>query len=219
MRVVAQWIADNNVIQNAYKVARAKYDYPASFRIAASPCNTINAYYVAERDTVYVCYELIQNLYDRAIATRAVDGLSETERTDRFVTAFNFVVLHELGHAALHNRNAKATFRDKEAEADNFSYVLLIEAARTEDNITTQLFAVQMALNAFENHYPTLTMLADEHALPLQRFLKYMCLATARSPRTTDLAIKKFGFTADRIAKCRADWHVMAAAAASLTKR
>lgn len=218
LRFIAQWVKDNNIIDQAYQLAHAKYNYPASLKISASLCQTSNAFYLAEQDAVFICYELINDIYQRAFNSNPTDNASRTVRTARFITALNFVVLHELGHAALHNRGASPSFADKENEADNFSYVLLIEKAKTEDEILIQTYGVQYALNAFEHHY-SLQDLSDVHELPLQRFFKYVCLASARSPSLATQAIQTYKMARNRIATCQSDWPKRRAAAAALMRK
>jgi uncharacterized protein len=203
----AEWMRQNKILETGFALAKARYVYPTNLQVVAMNCKTPNAFYVWEREAVVFCYELTERLihqYQNALNERQT---TEQQALQRLLYAVHYVLQHELGHAALHNRRAKRSFGNQESEADNFAAVSLILAARSDADLVDMLFGVKYFSDVFRQQGLTLDALTDEHDLSERRYYAFACLAAGANARIAQQFVKVSQFTETKVKKCQSDWH------------
>ncbi|OIJ39480.1 DUF4344 domain-containing metallopeptidase [Massilia timonae] len=202
----AQWMRQNKILENGLAFARARYPYPSNLQLVAMNCKTPNAFYLWEREAVVFCYELTERLiqqYQNALSDRQT---TEPQALQRLLYAVHYVLQHELGHAALHNRRARKNFGNQESEADNFAAVSLISSSRNDADLIDMLFGVKYFSDVFRQQGLTLDALTDEHDLSERRYYAFACLAAGANAKVAQQFMLVAQFSEAKIRKCQADW-------------
>ncbi|WP_370663729.1 DUF4344 domain-containing metallopeptidase [Massilia brevitalea] len=202
----AEWMRQNKILETGLTFAKARYAYPTNLQVAAMSCKTPNAFYLLENEMVVFCYELTERLihqYQNALS----NGLTtEQQALQRLLYSVHYVLQHELGHAALHNRRAKRNFGNQESEADNFAAVSLILSARNDADLVDMLFGVKYFSDVFRQQGLTLDALTDEHDLSERRYYAFACLAAGANATVAQQFVKISQFTEARVKRCQFDW-------------
>lgn len=193
------------ILEKNLQQAKARYNYPSKLKLVAKSCGTVNAFYAWESEMVVVCYELVDAIVKNIHAKAEQDGSTQQERSERFWISLNFVTQHEFGHAALHNQRMPPSFGNPESEADNFSFVTIIDAAASTKSLGDALFGVRYALDVFGQDTLTVENLADEHDLAQKRYLNFACLVAGANPEISKTFLNNRTFPAVRIRRCQND--------------
>lgn len=203
---IAKWMQDGRLLENNYAIAQRLYRYPPTLKLVAGSCGTPNAFYMEESETVAVCYELIERLLTQFQAAEQQKGVSETQRVNRFKLGLDFVILHELGHAALHNRREPQHLSGKEGEADGFAGVSLISTAKSEADLTDMLFGIWNAAETFPQDPYALDTLTDEHDLWKRRYYEFACLVAGANANIGRQFVEKNFFSPVKVRLCQQEW-------------
>jgi len=132
-------------------------------------CGQPNAFYYAERRTVALCYELVDDL-DRALGGDEGDEQAVSD-------ALLFATLHEVGHALVDVLDVPITGREEDA-VDQLAAVMLVDGSG-EGSKAAVNGAAGLAIDEDENDP---LAYADQHALGSQRFYNVLCLVYGHDP-------------------------------------
>jgi len=147
-----------------------KFNWPSDLVISTKECGRINAYYYPSEQEINICYELLE--FFRTQANR-LDG-TQQEKNEAFRHSVNFVVLHEIGHAAIHIFDIPFTGREEDS-ADQFAAWYTI---KFEGNVSMRLASVAFYKFSLLGKTPYWA----EHALAEQRAYNTYCWAYGADP-------------------------------------
>ncbi|WP_057666175.1 DUF4344 domain-containing metallopeptidase [Stenotrophomonas koreensis] len=160
---------------------------PGPLRLLTAECETINAYYVAERGEIVLCYEMISYLVDLGLQLhRDPSGQADTTQAARFLLAnLRFMMLHEVGHALVDQLQLNVTGREEDA-VDQLATTLMLTLIDPEESEADVASNLDMAgrfflANTREDGYG-LAHYAGEHSLGEQRYFNLMCLLYGADP-------------------------------------
>ncbi|OZC02089.1 DUF4344 domain-containing metallopeptidase [Rubricoccus marinus] len=142
---------------------------PVSFKECTEPGATrpnANAFYNPNAGEIVFCYELMDDLITQFSA-----GLAP-EQVDEAVTgAYDFIILHEVGHALTHQLDLPITGREEDV-ADQFATLALLRQG--DKGATAALNGVSYLYGSGGNTFGRRS-LADEHSLGPQRLFNVQC--------------------------------------------
>jgi len=202
----AKWMRESKFLERALAVAQTKYRYPANLKLVAGTCGKVNAFYVAESETVAICYELIERFISQYNKNAGDTQTTEAQRLAHLRYAVYFIILHELGHAALHNTRERPGMGNTEGEADNFASVNMIAVARQESEINEMLFGVHLALYTFFEDPNSVTALTALHDLAQRRYFNFACLVIGADQRFVAPFVKAGQYTVEQARRCQFEW-------------
>nr|AIF10639.1 hypothetical protein [uncultured marine thaumarchaeote KM3_46_G12] len=168
---------------------RLPYDVPIFFH----ECGVTNAYYDRSAKEIVLCYELIEDYYNKSYFLFSHEG-------DDYVGyatlgATDYVLYHELAHAFIDIYDLKITGHEEDV-ADQFSAYMLEEfSGDVKPNISAQppgtyslvgqdsiIFAALInKISHSEAHFQP-AVFADTHSLNIQRFYNLACYAYGSNP-------------------------------------
>jgi hypothetical protein len=161
-------------------------------------------YYHPARRTIVVSPDFIELV----LALFRADDPKEPEREIRRMAGdvAEFVFLHEVGHALVHQLRLPVTGREEDA-VDGLATVLMLEVFEEPSSA----LAASYLFGLFGDQRDTLEAadFFDEHSLDEQRFYSIICHVYGSNPREhADLAAAA-EFPAERRARCRAEYSQM----------
>lgn len=202
-----EWLRQSRFLESNLAFAQTKYRYPLNLKVVGMNCGVPNAFYLSESETVAVCYELVDRLIQQFVAMSADAESTEQQRLARLISSMNFLIQHELGHAALHNRRAKRGMGNEESEADNFAFVNLISSSKTDADLTNMLYGVKYALDVFPQDVLSVEAMTDEHDLSTRRYFGFACLVAGVSNNLAQEFLKQNQFSqVNKLKKCQLEW-------------
>ncbi|MCA3635094.1 MAG: hypothetical protein INF18_05180 [Methylobacterium sp.] len=180
---------------------------PRPLTIRTAGCDgEINAWF--ELDSVTVCYEYIEYVFESAASWKRPEWVSEHHA---IMGAMIDVFLHEVGHALFDYLDIPIFGREEDA-ADQFAAYMLLSLGRQD---TPQLMAGIIYIYLNEAGVRDFSVLnrkrlrivdhkqhADVHSLPLQRMYNTLCLAYGANPAVFREAVERGALPADRAESC-----------------
>jgi hypothetical protein len=160
---------------------------PAPLRLLTAECGSVNAYYVPDRGEIVLCYEMVDYLTKLgAQLGTGEDGALDNQYMVRFLLAnLRFMMLHETGHALVHQLELNVTGREEDA-VDQLATTLmltLIDPAESEGEVAANLdMAGRFFLTGASEDGYGLAHYADEHSLGEQRYFNLMCMLYGANP-------------------------------------
>ena len=134
---------------------------PRDIVIAHLDCGEENAFYLREHSSVLMCYEMLGYILGIVNA----QGLSEED----VLSAWRFVLFHELGHALIDQYNLVITGKEEDA-VDDFSSIALVESEQAHLAFQAAAFWQLTDQDAYDG-----LQFADTHSLSPQRFFNILC--------------------------------------------
>ena len=144
---------------------------PNDIEVHFEECDENNAFYDPERKRVSICYELIKNYVEKADVSISFEKKVEEAST--------FTMLHELGHALVHQFDIPITGKEENA-VDEFAMMMLLDSDNSE--------ATDLAIEGvFQFYYDSLDEnginFADEHAPSLERYFDLLSIYYGANPQ------------------------------------
>ena len=137
-----------------------------------------NAWY--HKDTVTVCYELVDNIWKSASEKATPAGIAPI---DTMVGPFVFVFLHEVGHALFDMLSMPVLGRARRTLPISSRPIFMLQFEKDE---ARRLIAGSAYQYRAEVQADTVTMgqqaFADEHGIAAQRFYNLLCMAYGADP-------------------------------------
>ena len=145
-------------------------ELPRTVPVAPLECGTPNAFYAPKKHGVVICYELADLFYRSFLAA----GEDDQSASDSTLNALTFVMLHEMGHAAIGELELGVTGGEEDA-VDDLAAVLLIDSGHAEWAFDG---ARSMKVLAKGGRAPYF----DEHSMGEQRFYNVTCMVFGSEP-------------------------------------
>lgn len=189
MRTVENFSRDMDVLRklNEVNALDGVLMLPGPLRVLTAECEAINAYYVPDRREIVLCYEMINYLVELGVQLHTdQNGQSDTSQAARFLLAnLRFMLLHEVGHALVHQLELNVTGREEDA-VDQLATTLmltLIDPDESEGDVASNLDMAGrfFLVNTSEAGYG-LAHYAGEHSLGEQRYFNLMCMLYGADP-------------------------------------
>jgi hypothetical protein len=177
---------------------------PRRLRYVTAECGEFGAFYRPADVEVVLCYETLRVLYERGQEHQRLLGLDDGHPL-RYVRAnVRFILLHETGHALVHQLDLPVTGRLEDA-VDQLAAILMLRfASRVETNeevIGNLRLAANWMLSRSTGAY-NLDAYADEHALGEQRYFNLQCLIYGTDPEGFAGMVDAGDLTAERAKGC-----------------
>ena len=191
-------LRDARYLESMAAHIEGRFRLPTQLTITAGQCDEVNALFEPEHKRIIICLELVPYLANTLLRDRRLrkDEASAQALLDGAVA---FVVLHEMGHAAIALYSLPVLGREEDAADQISAYLLLSDA-----DVDTRTYGIAGALWFFSAKRSPFTMrhLSDTHALSQQRQANLACWAFGSDPVTFEWALKAGRVTADRAAGC-----------------
>ena len=199
---LAQQIRTERWLDEAVANLNQQFRLPRDIDVNTAECGDSNAFFDPASHSITLCYELIAELQQQAATT----DWPASERDDYVSGVLSFVLLHELGHALIHELALPITGREEDV-ADQLAVASLLGDA---DAVSEHEFATSVAqighvaswfqLNAAGEY--EMEALADTHALDEQRFYNVMCWLYGARPAAFADMVKDGELPAERAEGC-----------------
>ncbi len=137
---------------------------PNDIFIVFEECQEENAHYDRETGRISICYELIKNY---------VNGSNlKVSLAEKIQQACTFSMLHELGHALVHQLEIPITGKEENA-VDEFAMLVLLNS----DNSLAADLAIEGALHFYYDSFDDEEVdFSDEHAPSKERYFDLLTL-------------------------------------------
>jgi len=185
---------------------------PEDITISLAECGVVNAFYESAKQRITLCYELMDDIYNRfeADAKNSEEEVTEEEIEDAMVGATLFVFYHELGHALVDVLALPVTGREEDV-ADQLSALILADG--TEEGEKAVLDGAQFFTLDFNqgDEATDNTELAfwDEHSLSEQRFYNLVCWIYGQNPEEHSDFVGDDWLPAERASRCSGEWELL----------
>ncbi|MNX37405.1 hypothetical protein D3C86_677110 [compost metagenome] len=212
------WLQSRRLLEDTLALARAATHISPDLRLSAQFCGgQINAFYLAGRDAVVVCYELIGTLA-QAHQTRvsAQDPSTAEAEGRRLAAAIRYVVLHEIGHSIFKLQENEGLLGREETSADAFAYYVQLAASRNDDEVSDAVWGV---FSVFQVLATPAHSYADEHESSEQRLANFACMVIGRSPAFKEHLVRANYLNDARAKLCRKEWNQAGRAIESMASR
>lgn len=165
------------------KYINATYRFPRPVPLVYREAGKINAWYQGSTHQITVSYDLVDYLR-RFFRSKGVPN--PDQRTKETVA---FILLHELGHAVIHELDLAAVGREEDA-ADEFATLIASRAMGDRGQKMAFTAAEWFGLMGSDQYKLKELSFWDEHSLNKQRFYKILCLIYGSSPSATERIVK-----------------------------
>ena len=177
------------------------YPLPRNIPVSFDECGQPNAYYQSTgsgEGSVHFCYEMMPYL-------REVLGerLAPADIPEAVNGAYEFIMLHEVGHALTHQLDLPITGREEDV-ADQFATLnLLRQGDKGAQSAIYGVLALQGSTEFGESDY------ADEHSLGPQRYYNVACWIYGSDPEKYSGLVGGDGLPEARAARCPSEFAQM----------
>lgn len=179
----------------------APFQLKTSLRLKTIQCGRINAFYSPSERAIYICYEYVQDIEEKAPSGSISGGIV---RQDIIAGNLAGIVLHEIGHAIFDNLQVPLLGREEDA-ADEFSAYMALQfdsdVALTIINGRAYHFHLGRENSARLGAY-----VSDEHAMNIQRLQNYICLAYGAKPDVFRSFIENGPLSKSRTENCSMEY-------------
>jgi hypothetical protein len=166
-------------LDNLAATVNATYDFPRDIALVSRECGTSNARYIpdATHPQIELCYEWIEQIQNQFARLR----LTQESSVQAFNGALAFTLMHEIGHALVHEMNLPITGREEDV-ADQFATVVLSERQPAYAVWAARFFQQMSRGEGWQLFVNDEAATADEHGLDRQRFYNIVCWTYGASP-------------------------------------
>lgn len=182
----------------AEEVARGMVPPPQGLTIAGERCGRVNAFYSRSKREIHICFELIDYLLQEFSKLGSVDSAKKN-----VLNAGVFFVLHELGHAVIHQHDIPVTGREEDA-ADAFAAWWVISV-----NKGFTLVSAYLALDSFsplDRSRNNSDQYGYAHGLPEQRQANFLCWYAGSGGSLPIEEQLKYWLPPSRLLQCRDEY-------------
>ncbi|HEX8392911.1 MAG TPA: DUF4344 domain-containing metallopeptidase [Longimicrobium sp.] len=159
-----------------------------------------NAFYSPREGTVTFCYEMLTYLAEgfRSAAS------SQEDLAERVNGAFDFIMLHEVGHALVHQLDLPITGREEDVADQLAALVLLQDGDKGANAALSGAMALQSEGAQFDE-----SDFADEHSLGPQRLYNIACWIYGSDPSKYQAWVRDGILPQARARRCPAEYEQM----------
>ena len=148
---------------------------PRDITVSFQECGIDVTSYDASASLIVMCYELLEGFRKDFVSSKT---MAPENAPDRAIDAGKFVLLHEIGHALIHDWNLPVLGREEDA-ADQFATVLLSFGGGDRSRLA---WAAALQLLVASEQQPDQSFVWDQHSSPLRRFQSIACLSYGSNP-------------------------------------
>lgn len=182
-----------------YSEFLAPMRFPGKLRLVAKQCGQVNAFYSAVDRTIFLCYELVREIEDKAPKSTTPQGISRAEAILGGVVS---VLLHETGHALFNLLHVPVLGREEDA-ADQIAAYVMVQFGRETARTTTKGAAwTWLSQDWSKQNF----FLSDVHSTPQQRFMTFLCIAYGSDPEGFKDFVDLGWLPAQRTADCAREY-------------
>jgi len=171
-RKIADWLSNEGTLSKMIESIRGRIKWPRTVPVNFADCGMVNAFYAPDPGTIVLCYELVDDLL-----TKLRGRVSEAQLGPAVVGASLFILLHEYGHAMVHQLGLPATGKEEDAVDQVATLVLLGMGEKG----TGYAIAAQHWFTASRSVLKRAPFW-DEHSTSEQRFYTLSCLMYGSDP-------------------------------------
>lgn len=213
------WLKKNRVLETTFMNAKTRYPFSSNLRIYAMDCNEVNAYYYASKAAVVMCYEMVGTLVNRAHALKREHPDFADERNSQILqNSIMYVLLHELGHAALQRSETNPGLAPEELEADAFASILMLDFQQSTQARIDAMFGVNSFAQIAKSDPTDIRAYSDDHFFSGQRYVNFVCLAIGNDSALAAPMVASNTITEQRAMNCPAEWRTRKQAVTRLSR-
>ena len=195
-----QWAVLEQITQDL----AGRYVMPSDLGVSFDECGTINAYYSPSDAAITFCYELIGLLAEVFLPA---DGSWTQEAQDQISGAIWFIMMHEVGHALVHQLDLPITGREEDVADQLAVWTLMETGEKGAQAAYAGTLAIQPATEQFEQYE-----FADEHSLGPVRLFNVMCWIYGSDPDKYGAIVADGHLPEERAVRCPGEWDRMSKA-------
>jgi len=200
----AEWQAElreEQVLESLAEELNHVLSIPTDVVLTVGECQTPNAFYNPENQSITVCYELISEMSQ----TFSQAGIPEDELDSSVGNATAFFFYHELGHALIHVLDLPTTGMEEDAVDQLSTYVLTSEAEGGEMPALDGAIAFLLWAQEAQAHNAP-PPFWDEHSLNEQRFFNIVCWVYGENPGRQESLVREGLLPEARAVRCPGEW-------------
>lgn len=199
-----------DLIKNAHVLEKIRamltpFKLPRRLLLKTKSCGESDAWY--EDGVVTVCYEFLDEFWKNVPEKTTPRGVTPI---DALIGPIMDTFLHEVGHAVFDLWKVPVLGREEDA-ADFFSAYLMLKFNKEDARRLIMGTAYQYREYVRKPHVTlSVAKLADEHALPAQRFYNVLCIAYGSDEKLFGDLVKKGYLPKDRASDCKDEYKQIA---------
>ncbi len=173
---------------------------PNDIPVVFESCGQANAFYIPDSRSISMCYELVQAFAEHFEGS----GLDQASSAEAILGSTAFIMLHEIGHALVHNLDIPITGREEDAVDDLAALVALQFDSEGQDAVFSivESFAA-LAEADFERGG---IAFHGEHSLSAQRMYNIMCILYGSNPEHFRAMVSDDVLPESRAVRCPAEY-------------
>jgi hypothetical protein len=195
-----QW----GVLEQITSDLAARYVMPNDIDVSFDDCGMINAYYAPSEASITFCHELVALL---AQIFLPADRSWTQEAQDQISGAVWFILMHEVGHALVHQLDLPITGREEDVADQLAVWTLMGTGEKGAQAALSGTLAIQPETDQFES-----ADFADEHSLGPQRLFNVLCWIYGSDPDKYGGIVADGHLPEDRAVRCPGEWDRMSKA-------
>jgi len=175
-QTIARWLEQEGTVARVVQGINLIFKWPAPVPVLFRDCGQVNAFYLPIRTAqgaIIICYELIDNTI-----TKLAPLYAKEHQGQAVMGAVVFFLLHEYGHALIHQLKLPVTGKEEDA-VDQLAALLLL---KSKDRGVDSLIASQAWFAAMARQRVPMPFW-DEHSMDLQRYYTISCLIYGSAPQ------------------------------------
>lgn len=189
----------------------AKVRLPGRVGLVAKECGTANAYYDPASRSVYLCYELMEQVMTGV--SRDFPTLKPAENVEVSGGALLFILNHEIGHALIHVLSLPILSREED-QADAIATYLQLKGKNPAPGLKGAFWFFRRGDQRYTNRH-----FGDEHSLGPQRQYNILCLAVGSDPQKFAAWARELGLPDERARRCQQEYSTLDASVRKLLGR
>lgn len=198
-----------NYLEHMAEALQTGFRLPKPLKLVGRPCGELNAFYVPDEKSIFICYELVDLIVRQADMAKGPDRRKKLPEESRALLAFGavtFVMFHEMGHALIDILDLPITGREEDV-ADQIATFLSLYDLKDEEDHELALWTVVGGSWFFDmlSGQRLHSNLAAEHSLDGQRVVNVACWTYGADPRRYAGLVPWFKGASDRLLRCEAE--------------
>lgn len=189
----------------------AKVRSPGRIGLIAKECGMVNAYYDRVTRSVYLCYELMEQVLTGV--SRDFPNLEPAENLEVSVGALLFILNHEISHALIHVLSLPILSREED-QADAIATYLQLKGRNPLPGLKGAVWFFRRGDEQYTSRH-----FGDEHSLGPQRQYNILCLAVGRDPQKFAAWARELGLPDERARRCQQEYSTLDASVQKLLGR
>lgn len=204
LRPLGQRAKQWGVLEQITQDLAPRFVMPNDLAVSFDECGTINAFYSPGDAAITFCYELIALL---AQVFLPADGSWSQEAQDQISGAIWFIMMHEVGHALVHQLDLPITGREEDVADQLAVWTLMGTGEKGAQAAYAGTLAIQPATDQFEQYE-----FADEHSLGPVRLYNVLCWIYGSDPEKYGGIVADGHLPEERAVRCPGEWDRMSKA-------